>query len=216
MASTEMTPTTDSGKTLPESGYAPTPTSPPNYFRVDFILRLVLLAASVSALVVLVTGKQTKIFATGLQPPFPTSISRDAKFNYSPALMKLLIEFELRILRTTRNLVALAVTVLYSIITAITSCSLISSPAPSTKTLFHLILFDALMAAIMASATGATGAIAYLGLKGNSHTSWTKICNIYGKFCRQIGSSAAVSLVASIVLLVLVVVTSYSLFRRSR
>ncbi|XP_072975881.1 CASP-like protein 1D1 [Typha angustifolia] len=202
MDSTEMTPTTGSGKTLPESGYAPTPTSPPNYFPVDFILRLVLLAASVSALVVLVSSKQTKIFATGLPPPYPTSVSQDAKFNYSSALIYLLV--------------ALAVTVLYSIITVITSCSLISSPAPSTKTLFYLILFDALMAAIMASATGATGAVAYLGLKGNSHTNWTKICNNYGKFCRQIGSSAAVSLVASIVLLVLVVVTSYSLFRRSR
>ncbi|XP_072975765.1 CASP-like protein 1D1 [Typha angustifolia] len=202
MASTEMTSTTDSGKTLPESGYAAAPTPPPNYFRVDFVLRLVLLAASVSALVVLVTSKQTKSFATGLQPPFPTSISRDAKFNYSPALIYLLV--------------ALAVTVLYSIATIITSCSLISSPAPSTRALFLLILFDALMAAIMASATGTSGAIAYLGLKGNSHTNWAKICNTYGKFCRHIGSSAGVSLVASIVLLVLVVVSSYSLLRRSR
>ncbi|RWW00610.1 hypothetical protein GW17_00036420 [Ensete ventricosum] len=67
----------------------------------------------------------------------------------------------------------------------------------------------------MASATGNAGSVAYIGLKGNSHVNWNKICNVYGKFCRHVGSSAAVSLVASIVLVLLVVLSSYSLYRRS-
>jgi uncharacterized protein (TIGR01569 family) len=71
------------------------------------------------------------------------------------------------------------------------------------------------MAGIMASATGAAGAVAYLGLKGNSHTNWSKICNNYGKFCRHIGSSTAVSLFASIILVVLVLLSAYSLSKRS-
>lgn len=204
MATTEMTTTTtttttDSGKAAPEYGYAP-PSPPPNFFVIDFALRLLLLASTVSSLVVLATSKQTKIIPTGLPPPF-SLVEREAYFKNSPALIYLLV--------------ALSVGGLYSIITLLASCFAISNPSPSTKLLFHLIVFDALMAGIMASATGTGGSVAYLGLKGNSHVNWTKVCNVYGKFCRYIGSSIAVSLVASIVLVLLVVHSSYSLYRRS-
>ncbi|RZS17749.1 hypothetical protein BHM03_00049932 [Ensete ventricosum] len=39
-----------------------------------------------------------------------------------------------------------------------------------------------------------------VGLKGNSHVNRSKVCNVYGKFCGHIGSSIAVSVVASILL----------------
>ncbi|KAJ8475716.1 hypothetical protein OPV22_019443 [Ensete ventricosum] len=38
------------------------------------------------------------------------------------------------------------------------------------------------------------------GLKGNSLVNRSKVCNVYGKFCGHIGSSIAVSVVASILL----------------
>ncbi|XP_008799290.1 CASP-like protein 1D1 [Phoenix dactylifera] len=196
---TETTTTTDYGKTMPESGYVP-PSSPPNFFVVDFALRLLLLASTVSSLVVLVTSKQTRTLPANFAPPF-SFVTRDAYFKDSPALIYLLV--------------ALSVAGLYSIITILASGFAISRPSPSTKLLFHLIVFDALMAAILASATGTAGSVAYIGLKGNSHVGWTKICNVYGKFCRHIGASAAVALVASIVLVLLVVLSSYSLYRRS-
>lgn len=66
----------------------------------------------------------------------------------------------------------------------------------------------------MASATGAAGFVAYIGLKGNSHVNWSKVYNVYGKFCRHIGSSITISLVASILLGLLVVPSAYSLHRR--
>lgn len=72
------------------------------------------------------------------------------------------------------------------------------------------------MAGVMASAAGTAGSVAYLGLKGNSHVNWNKVCNVYDKFCRHVGSSAAVSLVASVLLVSLVVLSSYSLYRRCR
>ncbi|XP_010904771.1 CASP-like protein 1D1 [Elaeis guineensis] len=193
------TTTTSSGKTIPESGYVP-PSPPPNFFALDFALRLLLLAATVAALVVLVTSKQTIRVATNLPQPFSFA-TRSAYFKNSPALIYLLV--------------ALSVGVLYSIITILSSCFAISRPSPSPKLYFHLIVFDALMAGILASATGTAGSIAYLGLKGNSHIGWTKVCNVYGKFCRHIGSSTIVTLVASIVLVLLVVLSSYSLYRRS-
>ncbi|XP_020101347.1 CASP-like protein 1D1 [Ananas comosus] len=197
-----MNTTTNYDKTAPESGGGAAPsTLPPNFFRLDLILRLFVFASTVSALVVLVTSKDTETIATGFPPPF-ASVTRDAKFNYSPAVIYLLV--------------ALAVAILYSIITIIGSCSLASRPAPSTKILFNLIVFDTLMAGILASATGSVGSVAYLGLRGNTHTNWNKVCNVFGKFCKHIGSSTVVTLAATIGLILLVVLSSYSLYRRSR
>lgn len=68
----------------------------------------------------------------------------------------------------------------------------------------------------MASATGSAGGVAWVGLKGNSHTTWREICSIYGKFCRHIGASTFLSLVASIILVLLAILNAYSLYRRSR
>ncbi|URE04720.1 Double-stranded RNA binding motif [Musa troglodytarum] len=181
---------TSTSKDAPESGYA---VPPPNLFGVDFGLRLLLLASAVSALVVLVTSKQTESIPTSLPPPFPPFISRDAKFQHSPAFIYLLV--------------ALSVTCFYSIITVAASFSAITSPSPSPRMLFHLVLSDAVMAGVTASATGSAGSVAYLGLKGNSHVNWNKVCNVYDKFCRHVGSSAAVSLAASVLLVSLVMLS---------
>lgn len=192
MATVEAT--TDSGKTALAS-------RPANFFCADLVLRVFLFAVSLSALVVLVTAKQTVIVPVVLTPPFAFAPVA-AKFKDSPALICLLV--------------ALCVTCLYSLLTAASSLRFISSSASSAKTLFLLILLDVFYAAIMASATGTAGAVAWVGLKGNSHTRWNKICNVYGKFCRHIGSSTVLSLIASVVLVLLAILNAYSLYRRSR
>lgn len=87
MASTEMTTTKDTLKTMPESGDPTSDRPPSNYFRVHFYLRLLLLASAVSALVVLVTSKETKVIFVLPEPTGAVQITRDAKFNYTPALM---------------------------------------------------------------------------------------------------------------------------------
>lgn len=71
-----------------------------------------------------------------------------------------------------------------------------------------------LMLGIVASATGAAGGVAYIGLKGNSHVGWTKVCNMYGKLCRHLGASLAVSLFASIVLVMLIILSIHSLSKK--
>ncbi|KAG6513462.1 hypothetical protein ZIOFF_023792 [Zingiber officinale] len=203
MATTEQSSSTY-GKTGPETGNGGAAFAhrrpPTNLFRVDFLLRLLLLASSVSALVVLVTSNQSRDFRTGLPPPLAV-VSRAAKFQHVPAFIYLLA--------------ALCVSSLYSFVTMFASFFSISSPSPSTRILFLLILCDALMAGVMASAMGSAGSIAYLGLRGNSHANWLKICNTYGKFCRHVGSSVGVSLFATVVLVQLVVLSSYSLYRRT-
>ena len=68
----------------------------------------------------------------------------------------------------------------------------------------------------MASATGTGGAVAWVGLKGNEHTRWNKICNIYDKFCRHIGTATFLALIASILLVLLAVLNANTMYRRSR
>lgn len=76
-------------------------------------------------------------------------------------------------------------------------------------TLLQLIL------GIIASATGTAGGVAYLGLKGNSHVvGWNKICHVYDKFCRHVGASIAVALFGSVVTVLLIWLSAYSIHSR--
>ena len=72
------------------------------------------------------------------------------------------------------------------------------------------------MLGLAASATGTAGGVAYIGLKGNSHVGWNKVCNTYDKFCRHVGGSIAVALFASILLVLLVWLSLFTLYSRIR
>lgn len=69
---------------LPESQIMQHRLARTNLFRVDFALRWLLLATSLTGIVVMVTSKQTELVPV---PMLQIVVSRDAKFNYSPALM---------------------------------------------------------------------------------------------------------------------------------
>ena len=71
-----------------------------------------------------------------------------------------------------------------------------------------------LILGIIASATGTAGGMAYLGLKGNDHVQWIKICDVYDKFCRHLAGSLAVALFGSIVTLLLIWLSAHSLHSR--
>ncbi|KAL8162236.1 hypothetical protein V2J09_013725 [Rumex salicifolius] len=196
--------TTEAATTEYEKGTPPPlpPPPPPSNGAWDALMRVVLLAASVVAVVVMVTSKETKL----LQLPFPgrpgmVLVPRSAKFQYSPAFIYFVV--------------ALSVAGLYSIITGLASLSVVWKPSIPAKCLFFLIVTDVLVLGIIASATGTAGSIAYLGLKGNSHVNWNKICDPYGKFCRYVGSSVAVSLFACVVLVTLIIGNAHSLYLRA-
>ncbi|XP_068664331.1 CASP-like protein 1D1 [Aristolochia californica] len=177
------------------------PASPPatNLSVVDFAVRLLVFASSLTALLVVVTSKQTEIVTV---PVLLLQVVRSAKFQHSPAFVYFVV--------------AMSVACAYSIITMAASLSSIFKSSPSSKSLLLLVFFDALMAGIVASATGAAGGVAYIGLKGNTHVGWMKICGTFDKFCRHVGSSIALAVFASILLVLLVMISTYSLYRRSR
>lgn len=71
-----------------------------------------------------------------------------------------------------------------------------------------------LLLGIVAAATGTAGGVAYIGLKGNPHTRWNKICNTFGSFCFHVASSILLSLISSIALLLLVWLSLYVLSKK--
>ncbi|KAI3459303.1 hypothetical protein Pfo_015966 [Paulownia fortunei] len=175
-------------------GFAP----PTDYFALaEVVLRFLLFASALVAVVVIVTSKQTQKVPIQV-PPFQASVS--AKFNHSPAFIYFVA--------------ALSVAGLYSIITTLLSFYALLKPGCCPKLLSHFVIFDVLLLGVVAAATGSAGAVAYIGLKGNSHVGWRKICNVYDEYCKHIGASVAVSLFASIVLAFLILLSVYSLSKK--
>ncbi|KAA8527489.1 hypothetical protein F0562_034796 [Nyssa sinensis] len=170
----------------------------PGYFVVaDLVLRVLLFASTLTSVVVMVTSKQSEFFqVSGLR--YPVLVS--TKFNHSPAFIYFVA--------------ALSVACLYSIISSLLSVFAILKPGCSTKLLVHFVIIDVLMLGIVAAATGSAGAVGYVELKGNSHVGWKKVCHVYDKFCRHIGSAIFISLFASVLLVLLVLLSVYSLSRK--
>ncbi|KAI3692489.1 hypothetical protein L6452_32305 [Arctium lappa] len=164
---------------------------------LDVLLRVLLFATALVGIIVMVTSKQTKQIpvAPGI------TVTRDAKFNHSPAYIYFVA--------------ALSVAGLYSIITGLVSVLALMKPGGiSTKLQFHFVMLDALLLGIVAAATGAAGGVAYIGLKGNSHSRWNKICHTYGSFCFHFAASILLSLISSITLLLLVWLSVYVLSKK--
>ncbi|KAG9457588.1 hypothetical protein H6P81_002096 [Aristolochia fimbriata] len=175
--------------------------SPPatNLSVVDFSLRFLVFAATLTALIVMVTSKQTELVTL---PVILLQTFRSAKFQHSPAFIYFVV--------------VMCVACAYALLTLAAAFTSIFKPFPSSKSLMLLVFFDALFAGIVSTATGAAAGVAYIGLKGNTHVGWMKICGTFDKFCRHAGSSLALALFASVLLLLLVMLSTYSLYRRSR
>ncbi|KAJ8573851.1 hypothetical protein K7X08_010362 [Anisodus acutangulus] len=178
----------------PEKGAPPPATQPTDYFAVaDVVLRLLVFASALISVVVMSTSKQTEMV-----PPY--QVPRPAKFNHSPALIYFVA--------------ALSVAGFFTIITTIGSLYSLLKPGCSAKIISHFIIIDVLLLGIVASATGAAASVIYLGLKGNNHVRWGKVCSMYGKFCRYLGASIGVSLFATVMLVLLVLLSVYSLSKK--
>ncbi|KAJ0092225.1 hypothetical protein Patl1_25582 [Pistacia atlantica] len=165
----------------------------------DAVLRVSLFAATLVAVVVMVTSKQTEVVPVP-GAPVGVMIPHTAKFHHSPPFVYFVA--------------ALSVACLYSIITTLASLSLTLKPAFSKKFFLHFAFWDILILGVVASAMGAASAEAYNGLRGNRHVGWSKVCPTYDKFCVHVGTSAAVSLLASFILVFLIMLSFFSLYKQ--
>ncbi|XVE82065.1 hypothetical protein DITRI_Ditri15bG0116800 [Diplodiscus trichospermus] len=203
MASTEKpaaSPTKSEAPPVAAAASAPAAKCPFNYSLVDVALRVLVFAAALCSVLVMGTSKQTELVPVPGMPGVTLPVP--AKFNHSPAFIYFIS--------------ALSVTGLYSIITTLASISIIQKPEYAKSFLLVFAFLDVLFVGIVASATGASGAVAYIGLKGNSHVGWTKICGVYDKFCRYIATATALALFAAILLALLSMMSTFTLYKKIR
>ncbi|KAL1808388.1 hypothetical protein ACET3Z_025378 [Daucus carota] len=163
---------------------------------VEVALRVLLFLGSLTAVVVMVTSKQKELVPF---PPFG-SVPNTTRFTNTPAFVYFVA--------------ALSTTGLYSIITTLLSISAVSKPGYKKILALYIVAMDVVMLAIVASAAGTAGGVAYVGFRGNSHTRWTKICNIYDKFCQHSAGAILVSLFAAIVLILLILHSVFTMYRK--
>jgi uncharacterized protein (TIGR01569 family) len=70
-----------------------------------------------------------------------------------------------------------------------------------------------MMAYLTLSAVAAAVQSASFAKLGQPDLQWMKICNMYGKFCNQVGEGIASALLVSVSMVVLSCISSFGLFR---
>ncbi|TKY45316.1 CASP protein 1E1 [Spatholobus suberectus] len=156
----------------------------------DLLLRLLAFVLTLVAAVVVGADKQTAIVPIKLvdsMPPLHVPVS--AKWHYLSAFVYFV----------GANAIACAYATLSLLLTLANK-----RKGKGMETLITVL--DALMVALLFSGNGAAIAVGILGLQGNSHVHWNKVCNVFGKFCDQVAASLFISLLGSIAFLSLLVV----------
>nr|GMD45638.1 CASP-like protein 2B1 [Ipomoea batatas] len=72
---------------------------------------------------------------------------------------------------------------------------------------------DQLMAYLSLGSVAAAAQSAVYAKIGQNELQWMRICNMYGKFCNQVGEGIASSLIVSISMIILSGISAFSLFR---
>lgn len=77
-----------------------------------------------------------------------------------------------------------------------------------------IIILDLVVVALLFAGTGAAAAVGLLGVQGNSHVQWNKVCNVFDKFCHQVAAAIIISFLGSLVFLLLVVLAALNLHKK--
>lgn len=159
---------------------------------VDLVLRLIAIAATLVAAVVMGRNKQTVQTPLGLIP---------AKYYYSPS--------------NVFFVVANAIACVYSVLVITnTLANIFTSRSPAFSKLLRAF-FDLIMVGLLSGALGAATAIGVVARKGNSHAFWNEICSLYGRFCDEGTTAIASSFVAALAFTSLSAFSIYSLYQRA-
>ncbi|CAM8889497.1 unnamed protein product [Rhodiola kirilowii] len=158
----------------------------------ELVLRCAICGLAILSALLLTTAHQVKeVFM----------VEKSAKYNQVKALTFLV----------TANGIAAA----YSLLQA-SRCifSMVKGHVLFSKPLAWLIFSgDQLVAYLMLSATAAAGQAAVLAKFGQTELQWLKVCDVFGKFCNQIGEGIASGLLVSFGMAALSAISAFSLFR---
>ncbi|KAF8401539.1 hypothetical protein HHK36_012481 [Tetracentron sinense] len=165
----------------------------------DFLLRLLALALTLVAAIVLGVAKETQTVALTVVPTLPPlNVPVTAKWQYMSAFVYFVVT----------NAIACA----YATLSLVLS---IANRGGKSGLALMLIILDLVMVALLFSGNGAAAAVGVLGYRGNSHVRWNKVCNIFGVYCRHIAASIVLSLLGSLVFFLLVVLSALNLHKKS-
>ncbi|KAG7547441.1 Casparian strip membrane protein domain [Arabidopsis suecica] len=163
---------------------------------VELTMRVLALVLTMTAATVLGVAKQTKVVSIKLIPTLPPlDITTTAKASYLSAFVY--------------NISANAIACGYTTISI--AILMISRGRRSKKLLMAVLLGDLVMVALLFSGTGAASAIGLMGLQGNKHVMWKKVCGVFGKFCHRAAPSLPLTLLAAVVFMFLVVLDAIKL-----
>ncbi|XP_059317732.1 CASP-like protein 2B1 [Lycium ferocissimum] len=158
----------------------------------ELILRCLICGLAVVGAILIATDSQVKVIFT---------IKKEAKFTDMKVLVFLVI--------------ANALAAAYSLIQVIRCIlSMIRGSVLFNKPLAWAIFSgDQLMAYLILAAVAAALQSAVISKLGQPELQWMKVCNLYGKFCNQVGEGIASSLIVSLSMILLSGISAFSLFR---
>ncbi|NP_001384671.1 hypothetical protein VitviT2T_006370 [Vitis vinifera] len=164
----------------------------------DLVLRVVALALTLVAAVLLGVDKQTKVVSLQLLPTLPPmDVPVTAKWRYLSAFVYFVVS----------NAIACSYAAL--------SLLLSVGNSKGNKGLgLAITVMDLVMVALLFSSNGAAGAIGLMGYEGNSRVRWGKVCNVFGKFCNQVAVALGLSFFGGLAFFLLVVMAAFALNKR--
>ncbi|KAL6952999.1 hypothetical protein U1Q18_040912, partial [Sarracenia purpurea var. burkii] len=83
-------------------------------------------------------------------------------------------------------------------------------------TILLLLILDLITVVLLFSANGAAAVVGVLGLKGNSHVNWNKLCDMFETFCYHSIAAMVMSMLGSFVFLWLIVLAALDLHKKSK
>ncbi|XP_058113777.1 CASP-like protein 2C1 [Magnolia sinica] len=75
-------------------------------------------------------------------------------------------------------------------------------------------LLDQMVAYVSFAATSAATQASFLAITGASHLQWSKLCNVYTRFCEQIAGGLVCGFAASLIMTTVGAISAFHLFRR--
>ncbi|KAI6683959.1 hypothetical protein NL676_029872 [Syzygium grande] len=147
------------------------------------VLRLLAMALTLAAAVVLGVDKQTKTVPVQVSPSLPPlHVPVTAKWRYLSAFVYFVVA----------NGIA-------SGYAAFSLLLLFANKAGRSRALASAVaIADIVMVALLFSGAGAATAVGVIGRQGNSHLKWGKVCNVFDKFCDRVAISIGLSLLGSL------------------
>ncbi|XP_023547703.1 CASP-like protein 1E1 [Cucurbita pepo subsp. pepo] len=167
----------------------------------DLILRFVAMILTLAAAVVIGVDKQAKTVSLQLTAALPPlRIPVTARWHYSSAFVYFVVV----------NAIACSYAAFSLVLSAV-----IKGKGRRSFIRSAITVMDLLTVALLFSGFGAAAAVGVIGLKGNSHLNWNKICDVFGRFCGQGAASLLLSLLGATSFLSLAVLSALRLPRGS-